>query len=182
VTSPRDALLATSRWDGRDADVWRVFADADALRTVVAGLVDPWRDDGVSHVVGIESRGFLLGAAAAVARGAGLVAVRKTGGLLPGATETVGAEEDHRGLRHRLRMQTVLFPGDRVLLVDDWAERGSQARAARQLVELSGATFLGVSLLVDQLEPAARTALGRVTALVTAAELGQPARRTASGP
>ena len=175
MTSPRDALLATFRWDGRDADVWRVFADADALRAVVSGLVDPWRDDGVTHVAGIESRGFLLGAAAAVSLGAGFVAVRKAGGLLPGATVTADAEEDYRGLRHRLRMQGVLAPRDRVLLVDDWAERGSQARAARQLVELSGATFLGVSLLVDQLDPAARTALGRVTALVTADELGRPA-------
>ena len=167
--------MATFRWEGAHADVWRVFADADALRAVVAGLADPWRDHAVTHVVGIESRGFLLGAAAAVSLGAGFVAVRKTDGLLPGATETADAEEDYRGLRHRLRMQPVLAPGDRVLLVDDWAERGSQARAARRLVEISGATFLGVSLLVDQLSPAARTALNRVTALVTADELGRPA-------
>ena len=72
-------------------------------------------------------------------------------------------------------MQTLLTPRDRVLLVDDCSERGSQARAARQLVELSGAAFLGVSLAVDQLGPAARTALGRVTAVVTADELGRPA-------
>ncbi|GAA4758313.1 hypothetical protein GCM10023328_47520 [Modestobacter marinus] len=154
--------------------MWRVFADADALRDVVSGLVEPWHDQGVTRVVGIESRGFLLGGAAAVSLAVGFVAVRKSEGLLPGAKVTVDAEEDYRGLSHRLRMQDVLTPRDRVLLVDDWAERGSQARAARHLVERSGAAFLGISVLVDQLSSAARTELGRVTALVTADELGQP--------
>ena len=174
MTAARTALLEHFRWNGGHADVWRVFADGDALASVVGGLADPWRGDGVTHVVGIESRGFLLGAAAAVSLGAGFVAVRKADGLFPGATVSAQAETDYRGFRHRLRMQDVLTSGDRVLLVDDWAERGSQARAARQLVESSGATFLGVSLLVDQLSPEVRAALGRVTALVTADELGDP--------
>ena len=106
--------------------------------------------------------------------GVGFAAVRKEAGLFPGPKVSVQAAEDYRGLRHRLRMQAVLDERDRVLLVDDWAERGSQARAARHLVESTGATFLGVSLLVDQLEPATSAALGRITALVSAAELGDP--------
>jgi len=104
----------------------------------------------------------------------GFVAVRKTEGLLPGPKLMTAAEEDYRGRRHELRMQAVLRADDRVLLVDDWAERGSQARAARHLVEACGATFAGVSLLVDQLDTQARMALGRVTALATADELGDP--------
>lgn len=172
MTAARDALLAHFRWNGGHADVWRVFADGDALAAVVTGLAEPWRDQGITRVVGIESRGFLLGAAAAVSLGVGFVAVRKEGGLFPGPKVTVEAAEDYRGLRHRLRMQAVLHAHDRVLLVDDWAERGSQAQAALHLVESTGATFAGVSLLVDQLGPSVRTALGRVTALVTADELG----------
>ncbi|MDT0277573.1 phosphoribosyltransferase [Blastococcus goldschmidtiae] len=174
MTSARTALLANFRWHGGHADVWRVFADGDALASVVTGLADPWRGSAVSRVVGIESRGFLLGAAVAVSLGVGFVAVRKDGGLFPDATVTTEAEEDYRGLRHRLRMQAVLTPADRVLLVDDWAERGSQARAARYLVESTGATFLGISLLVDQLPAPVRSSLGRVTALVSADELGDP--------
>ena len=174
VTAARDALLAHFRWSGGHADVWRVFADGDALASVVAGLADPWRDQGITRVVGIESRGFLLGAATAVTLEVGFVAVRKEAGLFPGPKVTVQAAEDYRGLRHRLRMQAVLDERDRVLLVDDWAERGSQAAAVRHLVESTGATFAGVSLLVDQLGPAVRTTLGRVTALVGAGELGDP--------
>ncbi len=46
--------------------MWCVFADADALKAVIAGLVAPWRAAGVTRVVGIEPRGFLLGAACAL--------------------------------------------------------------------------------------------------------------------
>jgi adenine phosphoribosyltransferase len=169
----RRALLNRFRWVSGHADVWRVFADPDALAAIVGGLVAPWRQRGVTHVVGIEARGFLLGGAAAVQLGAGFVAVRKSEGLLPGDKVTVETATDYRGQQHTLRMQAaVLGPSDRVLLVDDWAERGSQARGVRQLVTECGATFLGVSLLVDQLADDARPELGTITAVVRADELG----------
>lgn len=165
-TAARTALLDHFRWRAGHADVWPVFADAEAFAAVVAGLTEPWRDQRVTRVLGIESRGFLLGAAAALSLGVGFVAVRKATGLLPGPKVEMDANEDYRGQRHRLRMQPVLDAGDRVLLIDDWAESGSQARVARQLVELCGATFLGASVLVDQLSTEARSALVRVTFLV----------------
>jgi adenine phosphoribosyltransferase len=174
MSSPgRSAVLDRFRWVDGHADVWRVFADADALRAVVGELAAPWQEEGVTHVIGIESRGFLLGGAVAVALGAGFVAIRKEGtGLLPGPKMRATADEDYRGNRHELRMQSVLAASDRVLLVDDWAERGSQARAAQDLVLQSGAEFLGVSVVVDMLTTDVRTQLGTVTALVEALELG----------
>lgn len=64
MTSPaRSTVPRHIRWDGGHADVWRIFADAAGLRHAIDGLVDPWRDAGVTHVAGIESRGFLLGGA-----------------------------------------------------------------------------------------------------------------------
>lgn len=173
MASPgRRALLERFQWVSGHADVWRLFRDPDAFAAVVAGLVAPWRDQQVTHVVGVESRGFLLGGAAAIELGAGFVAVRKTDGLLPGAKVVVDVGPDYRGLRHRLRMQAVLGARDRVLLVDDWVEIGSQARGVRRLVELAGATFLGTSVLVDQLSDDTRAQLETVTALVRADELG----------
>ena len=153
--------------------MWRVLADAAALRAVIEGLAAPWRAAGVTHIIGIESRGFLLGGATAVALNAGFIAVRKAGtGLLPGPKVRTTASEDYRGRAHDLRMQSVLGERDAVLLVDDWAERGSQAAAARVLAEQCGARWLGVSLIVDQLTDATRAPLGRVTCLVNAQELG----------
>ena len=173
MDASEDAVLGRFRWEQGHADVWRVFSDAAALRAVVAGLVAPWRGEGVTHVLGIEARGFLLGGAAAVALDAGFLAVRKSGtGLLPGPKVRTTADEDYRGLAHDLRMQAVVGEGDRVLMVDDWAERGSQALAARELVEQCGACWLGVSLVVDQLGDERRARLGRVTRIVTVAALG----------
>ncbi|HEX2307027.1 MAG TPA: hypothetical protein VHI14_01760 [Jatrophihabitantaceae bacterium] len=63
--------------------------------------------------------------------------MRKADGLRPGPTLAVDTDADYRGRRHRLRMQAVLQPSDRVLMVDDWAEHGSQALAARRLVEFA---------------------------------------------
>jgi adenine phosphoribosyltransferase len=69
-------------------------------------------------------------------------------------------------------MQRVLRRDDVALLVDDWAEQGSQAAAVRQLVIGCHATFAGASLLVDQMDDSARARLGRVTSLVRVSELG----------
>ncbi len=174
VRIARVALLSEFQWHAGHADVWRVFANGNALAAVVAGLADPWRDSDISHVVGIESRGFLLGAAVAVELGVGFQAIRKTDGLLPGPKLTATTAPDYMDREHELRMQDTLCAGDVALLVDDWAERGSQAAAVRRLVEVSGARFAGVSLLVDQLNDDARAALGKVTSLVRASEIAEP--------
>jgi adenine phosphoribosyltransferase len=179
VTSPsvlvaREALLSKFTWRDGHADVWRVFADGSALAAVVAGLAAPWQDAGITKVIGIESRGFLLGGAVALRLGVGFQAVRKVAGLLPGSKLTVTCAPDYRGTSHELRMQDVLDANDIALLVDDWAERGSQAVGVRHLVESSGSSFGGVSLMVDQLDRKTRAELGKVTALVTADELGDP--------
>lgn len=172
VSTARREFLHHFSWRSGHADVWPVFAHPTAFAAIVEGLVEPWRTSGVTKVLGIESRGFLLGGAAALRLGTGFVAVRKGGGLLPGPKVTVEAPPDYRGIRHILRMQNTLTSVDRVLLVDDWAGRGSQALAARHLVKATGAEFLGASLLVDQLSTDVRATLGDVTSLVTADELG----------
>ncbi|HEU5271658.1 MAG TPA: phosphoribosyltransferase family protein [Jatrophihabitans sp.] len=170
----RAAVLRSFSWRDGHADVWSVFADGPAFEAVVAALAAPWRESGISHVLGIESRGFLLGGAVAVRLGTGFVAIRKDGGLLPGPKLVADSRPDYRGLSHRLRMQCVLRAGHRVLLVDDWAERGSQASAVARLVEQAGAELAGLSLIVDQLDDDLRASLGRVTSLVRAGELGDP--------
>jgi adenine phosphoribosyltransferase len=172
---PADArrlLLAQFRWVSGHADVWRVFRDADALRSVVAALVDPYRDLGLAAVVGVESRGFLLGGAAAVELGVGFVAVRKAGGLFAGHLIGETTAPDYRGRRWELAMQDdALAAGDRALLVDDWIETGSQAHAAGRLVARLGATLAGISVLVDHAPHEARPGLPPVRSIVSAADL-----------
>lgn len=174
MLAARRAFLSRFRWHGGHADVWAAFEDGPALSAVVDGLAAPWTDHGVTHVVGVEARGFLLGAAVATRLGTGFHAVRKAGALFPGTKLAVRTAPDYRGLIHELALRHTLTPRDVVLLVDDWAERGAQATAVQGLVDRTGARWAGASLLVDQLDDDTRRGLGRVTSLVTASELVHP--------
>jgi adenine phosphoribosyltransferase len=129
-------------------------------------------DAGVTKVCGIEARGFLLGGAVALRLGVGFAGVRKAPALFPGDKVAIDAVEDYRGVNWRLLIQTdSLDSGDRVVLVDDWAERGSQAVAARQLIEACGAAVVGISVIVDQLTDEVRRQLPVITAVVGYDEL-----------
>lgn len=171
-TTARDLTLEHFRWIDGHADVWAIFRDAKALSAVVTGLVEPFRDDRITAVCGIESRGFLLGGAAAVELGVGFVPIRKDGGIFPGEKILRQSSPDYRNLRHTLRLQRgSLRPGDRVLLVDDWIETGSQAAAVRSMVEECGATWVGCSVIVDQFSGGPGNALGTVRGLVAEHDL-----------
>lgn len=155
------------------ADVWRLFDDAEGLRDLAEALVEPFRGD-VTKVAGIESRGFIVGTAAALALGVGFVAIRKSEGLFPGPKATALADSDYRGNSHILRMQrTALSDEDQVLLVDDWIETGSQARAAKELVEGCGARFVGVAAIVSEATRESIIALGTVHALIGRDQLSE---------
>ena len=153
------------------ADVWRLFDDAPRLREIAEALVEPFRGE-VTKVAGIESRGFVLGTAAALALDVGFVPIRKSNGLFPGPKAIAETDADYRGNRHTLRLQRAALGADeRVLLVDDWIETGSQARAAMELVESCGARLVGVATVVTEVAPAAAAGLGRLHALARADEL-----------
>ena len=164
-------LRAEIRFVGGHADVWRLFDDATLLRDVATALVEPFRGR-VTKVAGIESRGFILGTAAALDLGVGFVPVRKAEGLFPGPKVVAMTELDYRSNRHELRLQrAALDAGDQVLLVDDWIETGSQARAAKSLVEACGAELLGLAVVVRQLAQEDTAGLGTPHWLIASGEL-----------
>lgn len=118
---------------------------------------------------GRRSRGPRLHPRHAVALelAAGFVAIRKAGAIHPGPKAVVRAAADWRGNEPELVLQrAALRDGDRVLLADDWIETGSQALAARKLIEECGGRWAGLSVLVDQSRPAIRRRLEPVAAVV----------------
>jgi adenine phosphoribosyltransferase len=166
-----EEIAARFAWIDGHADVWRLFSDPDLFGRIASALADPFRDAGVAVVCGIESRGFILGGAVARELDVGFAAIRKEAGLFPGPKIQLRTEADYRGTHQVLRLQRrAVNAGDRVLLVDDWAERGSQARAAAELVARCGGTAVGLALVVDQLET--HDGLPAVHALVAADALG----------
>jgi adenine phosphoribosyltransferase len=142
------------------------------LRRAAAALAEPFREVAVQKVAGIEARGFVLAACVALELDAGFVGIRKPGGMHPGAKAELTAPRDWRGNETTLRLQRhVIAAGDRVLVVDDWAETGSKALTARLLIEACGGVYAGLSLLVDQLQPDVREQLQPVATVALAAEV-----------
>ncbi|WP_166355610.1 phosphoribosyltransferase family protein [Phytoactinopolyspora limicola] len=174
----RRLVLERFRWVGGHADVWAIFRDGHTLAAVIAALVEPYREADVTAICGIESRGFLLGGAAAVELGVGFIPVRKEYGLFPGDVVTRRSDPDYRHNRHKLRLQrSSVGPSDRVVLVDDWIETGRQAAATRAMVEECGAAWLGCSVIVDQLDRGMHSVVGYVHGLLKADELPADSER-----
>ena len=176
-TAPPLSVLLRERIVIDDAglgNMWPVFYDTTLFGRVIEEMAAPL-DGLVDKIAGIESRGFVLGAAVAAQLRVGFVAIRKGDGLYPGETLDAFTSADYRGRRHTFRLQRLaLSAGERVGLVDDWFETGSQGLIARRLLEQAGASYAGASIIVDQLSAQSRTALEPCHALVHARELNFP--------
>jgi adenine phosphoribosyltransferase len=128
-------------------DITPVLRDGHLLREVVSEMVRPFRDREVTHVLGIEARGFILGGAAAMVLGAGFVPARKPGKLpWERATESYDLEYGSDSLEAHRDSWT---HGSRVLVVDDVLATGGTARAAGQLARALGAELVGWSFLLE---------------------------------
>jgi adenine phosphoribosyltransferase len=127
-------------------DITPVLADAALLREVVEAMAAPWRNAAVTHVAGIESRGFIFGAPVAIELGAGFIPIRKPGKLPYRRVSQEYALEYGTG---RLEMHEDACPAAaRVLVVDDVLATGGTASAACELVEGLGGRVVGCGFLL----------------------------------
>ena len=161
----RRNVFRTFQWVDGHAQLTPVFHDAETLVSLGPGLAEPFRDCGVTAVVAPEARGFVLGSLCAVNLGVGFVAARKPGPLRVGERLEVSSAPDWRGRRITFSLPRVFTTSDRVLLVDDWIETGSQASAIAEAIAQMGATLVGTSVIVDQAPDAVRRALNVVGVL-----------------
>jgi adenine phosphoribosyltransferase len=126
-------------------DLSPVFADATAFHAVVDAVVVAAQR--VDVVVGVEARGFLLGAAAAYALEVGVIGVRKPG-KLPVVSDREGYALEY-GVTSLELADGVLRPGQRALVVDDVLATGGTMAATCALVERAGAEVSGIAVLLE---------------------------------
>jgi len=128
-------------------DITPLLADPIAFSTIVDLIVVHFGRGNVDKVVGIEARGFILGAPVAYHFGAGLVPVRKAGKL---PAETVDEEYALEYGTASLEIhKDAVQPGERALVVDDVLATGGTAHAATSLVERIGGTVCGIACLIE---------------------------------
>lgn len=128
-------------------DVTTLLRDPEGFRLAIDGLAVPYRDRGIGLVVGVESRGFILGAPVADRIGAGFVPVRKVGKLPSACVRATYALE--YGSDSLEMHRDAIEPGQRVLVVDDLLATGGTARATVDLVKQLGGIVEGVALLIE---------------------------------
>jgi adenine phosphoribosyltransferase len=148
-------------------DVTTLLRDRDAFREAVDSMAAGWRHDRIDAVVGIESRGFVLGGALAYVLDAGFVPVRKAGKL---PSETIALSYSLEYGEAEVEIHTdAIAPGQRVLVVDDLLATGGTAAATIDLVRTLGGEVVGAAFLVELgfLHGRQRLAGVRHTSLVT---------------
>lgn len=148
-------------------DITPLLADASAFLSATRAMAEPYTDAGVTHVVAIESRGFILGGPVALHLGAGFIPVRKPG-KLPSRTRREEYALEYGTDAVEIHADAADGAG-RVLIVDDVLATGGTAAATCRLVESLGAAVVGFTFLIalSFLPGLARLSPRPVRALVT---------------
>jgi adenine phosphoribosyltransferase len=128
-------------------DITTLLQDAAGLRAAIDSLAEPFAASGVELIVGIESRGFILGAAIADRLGVGFAPVRKPG-KLPSRTVRVAYDLEYGSDALEIHDDAVRS-GQRVLIVDDLLATGGTAKATCDLVRQLGGEVVAVACLIE---------------------------------
>jgi len=128
-------------------DITPLLADPAAFTALTDALAEIAQRTDATRIVGLEARGFILGAPVAGRAGLGFVPVRKAG-KLPGATLRQAYDLEYGSAEIEVHAED-LTANDRVLVVDDVLATGGTAEAALQLVRRAGARVAGVAVLME---------------------------------
>jgi adenine phosphoribosyltransferase len=128
-------------------DITPLLANAEAFGEAVTAMAQPILTLQPTHVLGLESRGFIFGSALAQKLGVGFVPARKPGKLpLPTHSESYGLEYGTDALEIH---KDAFKPGDRVLIVDDVMATGGTAAAAQRLIQRTGAHAVALTVFIE---------------------------------
>ena len=131
-------------------DVTTLLRDPQGFKLAIDSLAMPFQGKPIDVVVGIESRGFILGSAVADRIGAGFVPVRKVGKL---PSKTIRASYALEYGTDSLEVHSdAIEPGQRVAIIDDLLATGGTAAATVGLVKELGGTVEGVGFLIELVE------------------------------
>lgn len=128
-------------------DVTSLFKNAECLKELDDALYEKYKDCGITKVVGIESRGFVMGASLAVRLGAGFVPVRKPG-KLPAETISESYKKEYGTDTIEIHKDAI-EEGDIVLLHDDLLATGGTMLAAYNLVKKMNPKKVMINFIIE---------------------------------
>lgn len=128
-------------------DVTPLFKTKESLSNLTSALLEEYKDKGITKVVGIESRGFIMGPILALKLGAGFVPIRKPG-KLPADTYEQEYEKEY-GIDKIQIHKDALCEEDVVLIHDDLLATGGTMHAAYELVKKMGVKNIYVNFIIE---------------------------------
>ena len=128
-------------------DVTTLLKDPIGFNYIIDKFVERYKEMDIDYVVGIESRGFILGGAIAHRLNKGFIPVRKPG-KLPYNVDSIEYELEYGIDKLEIHLDA-LKQGDKVILIDDLLATGGTARAAVQLVEKRGAQVIEFGCVIE---------------------------------
>ncbi|MEV0527593.1 adenine phosphoribosyltransferase [Streptomyces sp. NPDC050439] len=128
-------------------DITPLLADPEAFAALTEALADLAVRYGATKIVGLEARGFILGAPVALRAGLGFIPVRKAG-KLPGATLSQSYDLEYGSAEIEVHAED-LAADDRVMVIDDVLATGGTAEASLRLIRRAGAQVAGVAVLME---------------------------------
>ncbi|MGW0824021.1 adenine phosphoribosyltransferase [Streptomyces sp. NPDC002845] len=128
-------------------DITPLLADPAAFTALTDALAELTVRQGATKIVGLEARGFILGAPVAVRAGVGFIPVRKAG-KLPGATLSQAYDLEYGSAEIEVHAED-LRADDRVMVIDDVLATGGTAEASVRLIRRAGAEVVGIGVLME---------------------------------
>ena len=128
-------------------DITTLLKDPVSYKEAIDLMLEPYKDEQIGVVVGMESRGFIFSAPMAYQLGAGLVPVRKLG-KLPAETITVEYALEYGSNTLEIHRDSIQ-PGEKVLIVDDLLATGGTVKGTIELVERLKGEVVGLAFLVE---------------------------------
>ena len=128
-------------------DITTLLKDGEAFRAAIGAMKDLVKNEAIDKVVGIEARGFILGAPLAYDLGVGFVPIRKPG-KLPADTHSAEYELEYGSAKVEMHVDAI-EKGEKVLIVDDLLATGGTGSAAVEICKNAGADVVGCLVLIE---------------------------------
>ena len=126
------------------SDLTGLFANPEILNSAIEDMAKPFLDQKINKVVALDALGFIFGTRIAEKLNVGLVLVRKSG-KIGVKTKSISFTDYTKTEKSFEIAVDAIKPNDKVLIVDDWSETGSQLKATITLVESIEGNVIGVS-------------------------------------
>jgi len=128
-------------------DITPLLENKDAFRHAIKAMAEPFKNEGIDLIVGMEARGFIFASPLAYEMGAGVGLIRKPG-KLPYTTEAVSYDLEYGSNTLEIHTDTVK-KGMKVLIADDLLATGGTLEATIELIEKHGGEVVGITFLIE---------------------------------